>query len=94
VIVLVVDIGGVTFKETESDTPIATDSHRPSPSAISRKRVQHQSREVHIVRADRNIEATKYEAEPLGVLRLNPGFHAFEKKPLKALMPKSANRGM
>jgi len=91
VIVLVVHIGGVPFKKPESDTPVPTDSHCPLPSTISSKRVQNQPGEVHIIRADRDIKATKYEPQPLGMLRLNPGFRAFEKEPLDALMPEGAN---
>lgn len=92
-IVLVVDIRGVPLDKPESDTPITADSHRPLAFAIARKWMQYQPGQIHIVGANRNIKAAKYEPQPLGVLRLNPGLRAFEKEPLQAFMPEGANHG-
>ena len=92
-IVLAVDICGVPLDKPEGDTPITTDSHRPLAFAIARKRVQYQPGQIHIAGANRNVKAAKYEPQPLGVLRLNPGLRALEKEPLQALMPEGANHG-
>jgi hypothetical protein len=49
--VLVVDNLGITFIESERDTPVATDSYRPNPSSVASKVVKEKTRQIHILGA-------------------------------------------
>ena len=90
-IVLVVDVDGITSDKAKRDAPVAAHANGPGAFAITCARMQNKARKIHVFRPDRNLKPTQNQSQSLCVLRLYPGFRALEIEPLKTLMSEASD---
>ena len=73
-IILVIDVCGVAFIESESHAPIAANPHCPSTFPVAGERVQHEAWKVHVLGANRHIQTAENKPKPLAMLSVNARF--------------------
>ncbi len=92
-IVLVTDHFGIATEKLERDSLITTNPNGPCAFSYAFERMKSKARKAHILWFGNRVQATQDQAQPLGVLRLNPGLGSRLKKLGQALVLEASNHG-
>jgi len=91
-VILVVYAVRVLPDVREGYAPVATHGHRPRAFSGAMEFMEIQAGQVHIARAGRGVQTAEDEAEPVGMLRLNPRLRSCGEEPFDSFVSKSSDR--
>jgi hypothetical protein len=91
VVILVINDISVLLYERESQAPVTAHPHRPGSFPRSLERVKHKTGQIHVLRRRRGLQLSEYQAQALGVLRLDSGLGASFEKALQPLVSETPN---
>src|SRR5271169_4537867 len=94
VIVLIVDEDCILTFKPERQTPVPANADRPVIPEFPGQPVQLPSRGIQVRWLARIVEREQLQAQPAGMLRLNPSFRSRAEKPLHAPMPEALDHSV